>query len=281
MPTARLRRNKRAIGDIALRPLSAAALCSFPVMSDVRREAVAGSFYPREPNELRAIVTELLERAAPSRPAKAIVAPHAGYIYSGAIAASAFRCVPQHVRRIVLLGPSHFVLLRGVAAPRASRFATPLGEVAIEVPEGIARNDAPHEREHSLEVEVPFLQVVLHELTLVPLAVGDASPAEVADVLARVWGGADTAVVVSSDLSHYLRYDDARRTDEETARRIERLVPVPDDAACGAAPLNGLLFEAARRGMNCERLDLRNSGDTAGDRRRVVGYGAFALRETG
>jgi AmmeMemoRadiSam system protein B len=249
-------------------------------MRHVRPEAVAGSFYPEDGAELRALVTALIERAKPSPPAKAIVAPHAGYMYSGAIAASAFRCLPQDARRVVLLGPSHFVLLRGVAAPRASRFATPLGEVVIEVPEGIARNDAPHAREHSLEVEVPFLQLLLPEFTLLPLAVGDASPGEVGDVLARVWGGPETAVVVSSDLSHYLRYDEARRVDEETARRIERLVPVPDDAACGAAPLNGLLFEAARRGMTCERLDLRNSGDTAGDRSRVVGYGAFALRET-
>jgi AmmeMemoRadiSam system protein B len=248
-------------------------------MREARRVAVAGSFYPADPEELRGTVAELLERAAPGRPAKAIVAPHAGYVYSGAIAASAFRCMPQHVRRVVLLGPSHFALLRGVAAPRAPRFATPLGEVAIEVPDGIARNDAPHEREHSLEVEVPFLQMVLREFALVPLAVGDASPQEVADVLSRVWGGPETVVVVSSDLSHYLRYDEAREMDEQTARRIERLVPVAADAACGAAPLNGLLFEAARRAMRCERLDLRNSGDTAGDRRRVVGYGAFALRE--
>lgn len=240
---------------------------------------MAGSFYPREADELRAVVTQLLERAAPSRPAKAIVAPHAGYIYSGAVAASAFRSVPPHTSRVVLLGPSHVVRLRGLAAPLASHFATPLGEVAIEVPEGIARDDAPHAREHSLEVEVPFLQVVLRNFTLIPLAVGHAPPAEVAGVLARVWGGAETSVVISSDLSHYLRYEDASRMDEETARCIERLLPVPDDSACGAAPLNGLLFEAARRGMTCERLDLRNSGDTAGDRRRVVGYGAFALRE--
>jgi AmmeMemoRadiSam system protein B len=249
-------------------------------MREVRREAVAGSFYPADSDELRATLVELLERAAPGRTAKAIVAPHAGYIYSGAVAASAFRCVPQDARRVVLLGPSHFALLRGVAAPRASRFATPLGEVPVEVPDGIARNDAPHAREHSLEVEVPFLQMMLRGFALVPLAVGNASPAEVADVLSRVWGGPETAIVVSSDLSHYLRYDDARDMDEQTARRIERLVPVADEAACGAAPLNGLLFEAARRGMTCERLDLRNSGDTAGDRRRVVGYGAFALRET-
>ena len=126
---------------------------------------------------------------------------------------------------------------------------------------------------------MPFLQVVLGEFTLLPLTVGDAPAADVAEVLARVWGGPETAIVVSSDLSHYQRYDDAGRADDETARRIEQLIPVPDDAACGSAPLNGLLFEAARRAMRCERLDLRNSGDTAGDRSRVVGYGAFAFRE--
>ncbi|HWE22672.1 MAG TPA: AmmeMemoRadiSam system protein B [Myxococcales bacterium] len=248
-------------------------------MAQVRHAAVAGAFYPDDPGELRALVSELLEQARSSPPAKAIVAPHAGYVYSGPIAASAFRCVSPGVRRVVLLGPSHFAALRGVAAPRADVFETPLGRVPIEVPEGIARSDAPHLREHSLEVEVPFLQVVLPEFTLVPIAVGNARPAEVADVIARAWGGAETVVVTSSDLSHYLGYEEARRTDEDTARRIERLVPVADDAACGAAPLNGLLFEAARRGLRCERLDLRNSGDTAGDRRRVVGYGAFALRE--
>jgi len=126
---------------------------------------------------------------------------------------------------------------------------------------------------------VPFLQVALPDFTLVPLVVGSARPAEIADVLARVWGGPETAIVCSTDLSHYLSYEDACRTDEDTARRVEQLVPVAADAACGAAPLNGLLFEAARRALRCERVDLRNSGDTAGDRRRVVGYGAFAIRE--
>jgi MEMO1 family protein len=248
-------------------------------MPQVRPPAVAGSFYPRDPTELRTLVNGLLARAAPAASAKAIVAPHAGYIYSGAVAASAFRCLSPEVRRVVLLGPSHFARLRGVAAPRSSAFETPLGQVAIAVPDEIAVSDAPHAREHSLEVEVPFLQVVLGEFTLLPLAVGDAPAADVAEVLARVWDGPETAIVVSSDLSHYQRYDDARRADDETARRIEQLIPVPDDAACGSAPLNGLLFEAARRSMRCERLDLRNSGDTAGDRSRVVGYGAFAFRE--
>ncbi|HEX9575529.1 MAG TPA: AmmeMemoRadiSam system protein B [Myxococcales bacterium] len=248
-------------------------------MDSVRRPAVAGTFYPDDPDELSAVVSRLLESAPPRQPAKAIVAPHAGYVYSGPIAASAFRCLPSGVRRVVLLGPSHFALLRGVAAPRAAAFETPLGRLALEVPDDLPRNDAAHAREHSLEVELPFLQVALGDFRLVPLAVGDAEPAEVAEVLARLWGGPETLIVVSSDLSHYLRYDEARRADAETARRIEQLVPVPDAAACGAAPLNGLLFEAARRGMRCERLDLRSSGDTAGDRTRVVGYGAFALRE--
>ncbi|MFL5311491.1 MAG: AmmeMemoRadiSam system protein B [Myxococcales bacterium] len=245
----------------------------------MRRPAVAGTFYPDDPDELSAAVSRLLESAPPGKPAKAIVAPHAGYVYSGPIAAGAFRCLSPEATRVVLLGPSHFAPLRGVALPCAAAFDTPLGRVALEIPDDLPRSDAPHAREHSLEVELPFLQLALREFRLVPLVVGNAEPAAVADVLARLWGGAETAIVVSSDLSHYLRYDDARRADEETARRIEQLVPVPAPAACGAAPLNGLLFEAARRGMRCERIDLRNSGDTAGGRDRVVGYGAFALRE--
>jgi MEMO1 family protein len=249
-------------------------------MDSVRHPAVAGSFYPDDPEELGALVSRLLAEAAPAAPAKAIVAPHAGYVYSGPVAASAFRCLPSGVRRVVLLGPSHFALLRGVAAPRADVFETPLGSVELEVPPWLPRSDAPHAREHSLEVEVPFLQRAASGFRLVPVAVGHAEPREVADALAELWGGPETFIVVSSDLSHYLPYDQARRVDEETSRRIERLVPVADEAACGSAPLNGLLFEASRRGMRCERLDLRNSGDTAGDRRRVVGYGAFALRET-
>ena len=277
MTTARLPRNNRAIADTTTCALRSGMLAAMP---QVRQPAVAGTFYPDDPDELRALVSDLLERASPSTPAKAIVAPHAGYVYSGPIAASAFRCLPTGTRRVVLLGPSHFAPLRGLAAPRADAFQTPLGRVPIEVPDGVARSDAPHAREHSLEVELPFLQVALGAFTLIPLVVGTAPGEEVGDVLARVWGDAETAIVASSDLSHYLAYEDARRTDEQTARRIERLIPVAGDAACGAAPLNGLLFEAARRGMRCERLDLRNSGDTAGDRRRVVGYGAFAFRET-
>jgi AmmeMemoRadiSam system protein B len=248
-------------------------------MASGRRAAVAGTFYPDDRDELSATVSRLLQSAPPRQPAKAIVAPHAGYVYSGPIAASAFRCLSPEVTRVVLLGPAHFAPLRGVALPSAAAFETPLGQVALELPGDLPHSDAAHAREHSIEVELPFLQVSLRELRLVPIVVGDAEPAEVADVLARLWGGAETAIVVSSDLSHYLPYQDARRADEETARRIERLVPVPDRAACGEAPLNGLLFEAARRGMRCERIDLRSSGDTAGARDRVVGYGAFALRE--
>jgi MEMO1 family protein len=248
-------------------------------MSQVRQPAVAGTFYPDDAGELRDLVSSLLEQARPAASAKAIVAPHAGYVYSGPIAASAFRSLPPHARRVVLLGPSHFAPLRGLAAPRAESFATPLGRIEIEVPEGIPRSDAVHAREHSLEVELPFLQVLLPEFTLVPIAVGAARPAEIAAVLDRLWGGSETVIVASSDLSHYRAYEEARRADEDTALRIERLIPVSEESACGAAPLNGLLFAAASHGMSCERLDLRNSGDTAGDRRRVVGYGAFALRE--
>jgi MEMO1 family protein len=248
-------------------------------MGSVRRPAVAGSFYPDDPDELAATLSALLGEARAQPPAKAIVVPHAGYMYSGPIAATAFRCLSPATRRVVLLGPCHFVRLRGFAAPRADLFETPLGRVSLDVPPELPRSDAAHAREHSLEVEVPFLQRTLADFRLVPLAVGDAAPAEVAGALEGLWGGPETAIVVSSDLSHYLPYAEAQKVDRETATRIERLVPVPGQAACGATPLNGFLFEAARRGMRGELLDLRNSGDTAGDRDRVVGYGAFAFRE--
>jgi MEMO1 family protein len=252
-------------------------------MKRVRPPAVAGLFYPDDPRDLARTVGELLAAARPSdgSPPKAIVVPHAGYVYSGTIAAPAFAALQPYarrIRRVVLLGPSHFAPLRGVAAPDADGFATPLGATPIES-DGFPRSAAAHAREHSLEVEVPFLQSVLPEFSLVPLAVGDAEPDEVAQALERVWGGEETLVVVSTDLSHYLPYDLGRRADLETASRIERLEPVSDEAACGAAPLNGFLEAARRRGLRAERLDLRSSGDTAGDRDRVVGYGSFAFTD--
>jgi len=259
----------------------------------VRPPAVAGTFYPDSPETLRFTVESLLrEVPVATGPApKAIIAPHAGYIYSGPIAASAFQAVAsaaQQIERVVLLGPSHFVALRGLGMPDASYFATPLGEVRIE-PEGMGaalrlpqvrlQPDA-HEREHSLEVELPFLQILLGDFNLVPLVVGEADAEEVAEVLDRLWGGPETLLVISSDLSHYLPYETARQADRKTAEEILALGgPLDPHQACGARPVSGLLLAARRRGMTPTLLDLRNSGDTAGDHSRVVGYGAFAFHE--
>jgi AmmeMemoRadiSam system protein B len=259
----------------------------------VRPPAVAGTFYPGAPEALRSTVEALL-RAAPASagPApKAVIAPHAGYVYSGPVAASAFQAIAPSaasIERVVLLGPAHFVPIRGLGLPDESRFATPLGEVRVE-PEGAGaalrmpqvriQSDA-HVREHSLEVELPFLQVLLGEFNLVPLVVGEADAEEVAEVLERLWGGPETLIVISSDLSHYLSYEEARQVDRETADEILALGgPLDPRRACGARPISGLLLAARRRGMIPELLDLRSSGDTAGDHSRVVGYGAFAFRE--
>jgi MEMO1 family protein len=267
----------------------------------VRPPAVAGSFYPGSPEALRAAVEGLLAGASPpaGRPPKAVIAPHAGYVYSGPIAANAFTALlggaeaarreRPAITKIVLLGPAHRVWVRGLALPAAEAFATPLGEVPVD-PEGaqavlrlpqVTVQPEAHAPEHSLEVELPFLQVLLGDgFEVLPLVVGEADAAEVAEVLEAVWGGAETAVVISSDLSHYLPYETAQRVDEETAQEILRLGgPIHPQRACGAYPVSGLLVAARRRGMAAELLDLRNSGDTAGDRRQVVGYGAFAFHE--
>jgi AmmeMemoRadiSam system protein B len=265
-------------------------------MASVRPPAVAGSFYPRDPDELRSAVEGFLREApAPSGTVgpvpKAVIAPHAGYVYSGPIAGSAFRTLASAVgtvQRVVLIGPSHFVPIRGLALPGHPRFATPLGEIAIQ-PEGAQASlrlpqvrviPEAHTREHSLEVELPFLQVLFGEFDLVPLAVGEASGEEVADVLERLWGGPETVIVISSDLSHYLPYESAQQVDRATADEILALGgPLQSRQACGAVPVNGLLEVARRRGLVPELLDLRNSADTAGDPSRVVGYGAFAFHE--
>jgi AmmeMemoRadiSam system protein B len=260
-------------------------------MGATRQPAVAGSFYPASRNELRAQVEHLLSEATPSQVSpKALIAPHAGYVYSGPIAASAYRTlVPfiTRIRRVVLLGPSHFEPFPGLALPRADRFATPLGEIeldraALTMLDGhpaVCVLDAAHEREHSLEVQLPFLQVVLDSFTLVPLAVGDAEPAHVAEVLDLLWGDEETLIVVSSDLSHYRSYAAAAVIDAETARAIEQLdeAPLDGEHACGCHPIRGLLHAARRRGLQVVPLDRRTSGDTAGDKRRVVGYGAWAF----
>jgi len=258
----------------------------------IRPAAVAGSFYPADPARLAAEIDGHLAAAGPpsATAPKAVVAPHAGYIYSGPTAGIAFAALgarPEPPRTVVLLGPSHFVPLAGLALPAASAFATPLGAVPVAadarqrlagLPQ-VAIDDAPHAREHSLEVELPFLQRLFEGFELVPLVVGDAAPDEVAEVLDRLWGEEATAIVVSTDLSHYESYDAARRQDEATAAAIvalaaERIGPLD---ACGRQPLRGLLVAARRRGLAARLLDLRSSGDTAGPRDRVVGYGAFAF----
>lgn len=262
-------------------------------MATVRPPAVAGMFYPGDAAELKAMVEGFL-RTVPKGdgPApKAIIAPHAGYVYSGPIAASAFRALAsmaEQIQRVVLIGPAHFVPIRGLALPGHQRFATPLGEVTVQ-PEGAQASlrlpqvrviPEAHAREHSLEVELPFLQALLGDFVLVPLVAGEASGEEVAEVLERLWGGPETLIVISSDLSHYLPYEAARRADRATADEILALGgPLHSRQACGAVPVNGLLEAARRRGMTAELLDLRNSADTAGDPSRVVGYGAFVFHE--
>ena len=264
-------------------------------MHDVRPAAVAGSFYPDAPARLAAQVRAFLAGAANPKgaPPKAVIVPHAGYVYSGPVAAAAYaRLAPLRgiVTRVVLLGPTHRVPVRGLAVPRARAFATPLGEIALDAAAiqhasaliQVVVDDGAHAAEHALEVQLPFLQSVLGPFVLVPLAVGYATPDDVAAVLDALWGGPETLIVVSSDLSHYHEYAEARRIDRETADAVLALSPNLDhDQACGATPINGLLLCARRRGLEPALLDLRNSGDTAGDRMRVVGYASFAFVDHG
>ncbi len=266
------------------------------LMNSVRPPAVAGMFYPAAAPELARDVNAMLgaaETAARGMPVpKAIIAPHAGYVYSGPIAATVYaRLAPARgkITRVVLLGPVHRVPVRGLALPGAAALATPLGNIAID-PDAVAALSAlpqvkvipaAHALEHSLEVHLPFLQTVLDKFTVVPLAVGDATADEVAAVLDALWGGAETLIVVSSDLSHYLNYNEAQAIDRATAQAILDLrTDISHEQACGGTPINGLVLAACRRGLTPQLLDLRNSGDTAGDRSRVVGYGAFAFYET-
>jgi AmmeMemoRadiSam system protein B len=248
-------------------------------MEAVRTPAVAGSFYPANPAALRETVSRLLAGAAPGAHPKALIAPHAGYVYSGPVAASAYRRIENaRLSRVVILGPAHFTHLRGVALPGAQAMRTPLGDVPVE-DASLPHNPRAHSLEHSLEVQLPFLQLMLPAFTVVPLAVGDARPEEIAAVIDQLWGGPETLIVVSSDLSHYLPYSDAQRSDAATAKEILALGLLRHDDACGATAVNGLLHEARRRALRAELIDLRSSGDTAGEKARVVGYGAFAFYE--
>jgi AmmeMemoRadiSam system protein B len=238
---------------------------------------------------LAADVDRFLADAKPTAAAKAVIAPHAGYVYSGPIAGSAYRAFmprAESVRRVVVVGPAHRVAFTGVAISSAAAFVTPLGALAVDqdgirdlVKDGLVHeNDRAHAQEHSLEVHLPFVQRVFSRASVIPLLAGDDQPARVAEVLERLWGGDETAVVVSSDLSHYLDYASACRIDRETARTIEarKAGEVDFHQACGATPINGLLQVAQARDLAVTTLDLRNSGDTAGPRDQVVGYGAFA-----
>jgi hypothetical protein len=258
----------------------------------VRQPAVAGMFYAAAPESLREDVAGYLSGIRPTGPApKAVVVPHAGFRYSGSIAAAAYallRADAAAIRRVVLIGPSHRVAFRGVAVPAAGVFASPLGPVVIDAAArcavsthpAVLTSDRAHEFEHSLEVQLPFLQSVLPDFMLLPLVAGDATAQQVAGILDCVWGDADTLIVVSSDLSHFHDYSDARALDAATSRHIVALEPcLSGEDACGCIGLNGFLLAARRRGLTARQLDVRNSGDTAGDRTRVVGYGAFAFYE--
>ena len=260
-------------------------------MASTRPPAVAGMFYPDDRQSLHTLVSDLLDGAPAGGPSpKAIIAPHAGYIYSGPVAASVYRrltAARERIRRVVLVGPSHRVAFRGIAIPSVTAFATPLGEIPLDrsaldelatLP-FVHRLDQPHALEHSLEVQLPFLQEVLADFALAPLVVGDAEPAQVAAALELLWGGDETLIVISSDLSHYHDYATAQRMDQATSHAIETLRPdeIAYEDACGRLPVSGLLLAARRHGLKAETVDLRNSGDTAGPRDRVVGYGAYAL----
>jgi len=261
-------------------------------MTRDREPAVAGLFYPADPETLSRQVQYLLGAAGPPSldEVKALVVPHAGYQYSGPIAASAYvQLAPLagRIRRVVLFGPAHRVYFPGIAYPDAERLLTPLGSVALDLdaleqltdlPQ-VQRMDRAFAGEHCLEVQLPFLQRLVPDFRLVPLLVGDCPPESVTEVMHRLWGGPETLILVSSDLSHFLDYESARRTDRRTTEAIERLEPEALDhhSACGCTPLCGLLLEARRLGLKERTLDLRNSGDTAGPRDQVVGYGAYAF----
>jgi len=260
----------------------------------VRPAAVAGRFYPGEAALLRRAVHGFfpVTGARSALEPKALIAPHAGYAYSGPVAASAFANFTRRrgsVRRIILIGPSHYLRFSGIATSSATAFATPLGSVGVDraaVDElerlpWVRSLETAHDREHALEVELPFLQELLGTFTIVPLTVGEATPEEVREVLESVWGGPETVILVSSDLSHYHGWEEARRLDALTAERILNLDPttLTPDLACGGVPISGLVQCARSRALQPHLLDLRNSGDTAGTRDRVVGYGAFCFTD--
>jgi AmmeMemoRadiSam system protein B len=258
----------------------------------IRQPAVAGMFYPADPDELGTMLDDLLSQARPveSNTPKAMIVPHAGYIYSGPVAASAYQLLKHSadkIKRVILLGPSHRVPFHGMATSSASHFATPLGLIPLDQQtinsishmQGVKLLDEAHAMEHSLEVHLPFLQKTLANFSLVPIVVGEANAREVAEVLRAVWGGDETLIVISSDLSHYHDYQTAKKMDRATSDAIEKLSPddIGYEDACGRNPVKGLLYLARELGLHARTIDLRNSGDTAGPRDQVVGYGAYTI----
>ena len=261
-------------------------------MHKVRSPAVAGLFYPADAKQLRAEVRQFMAQAKPARivSPKALIAPHAGYIYSGPVAANAYaqlREIANQITRVVLLAPAHRLAFSGLARSGASVFRTPLGDIEVDQAGIQAIDDLPQvhlldaafEGEHSIEVQLPFLQETLHHFRILPLLVGDATAIQVEQLLERLWGGKETLVVISSDLSHYLEYEQAREKDLEATQAIENLEPerLSYQHACGSTPVSGLLLAARHHHLKATTLDLRNSGDTAGPRNQVVGYGAYAF----
>lgn len=261
-------------------------------MNTIRQPAVAGTFYPARGVELHDMLETLLA-AAPcdGLPApKAMIVPHAGYIYSGPVAATGYarlQAAAGSIHRVVVMGPSHRVAFHGLAVPDDSIFRTPLGDISLDtgaiqallaLPQVHVDNEA-HRLEHSIEVHLPFLQETLESFTLVPIVVGDATPREVCDVISMLWDGPETLLIMSSDLSHYHDYETASRLDRATSHAIETLAfeKIGYEHACGRNPVSGLLLYARKHGLSVEILDLRNSGDTAGPRDQVVGYGTYVI----
>jgi AmmeMemoRadiSam system protein B len=256
-----------------------------------RQPAVAGSFYPANPQQLQQMLDQYLHEAETnSKVPKAIIAPHAGYIYSGPIAASAYarlKTAHDSIQRVVLIGPSHRVGFNGLAVSQADAFITPLGNIPVDRQAVQAIVQLPfveyieqaHSHEHSVEVQLPFLQTLLDDFSIVPIVAGDATAEQVSQVLKLLWGGSETLIVISSDLSHYHDYKTAQQLDQATSTAIENLQyeQLDYDSACGRVPISGLLKLARDNALTVKNIDLRNSGDTAGDKQRVVGYGAYII----
>ncbi len=260
-------------------------------MSQIRQPAVAGAFYPDTPKQLKALMKHYLDAVEPAaKTPKAIIVPHAGYIYSGPVAATAYarlKAAATTISRVVLLGPSHRVGFTGLAVTHADQFATPLGNIPVDTDKTtellrlpfVHYLDQAHTQEHSLEVQLPFLQLLLDSFTLIPVVAGEADPEQVCQLLEQLWGGTETLIVISSDLSHFHNYVTAQRLDKQTSENIQTLQyeKLDFDSACGRVPVCGLLAYARKHHMQVKTVDLRNSGDTAGDKSRVVGYGAYVI----